>query len=526
VYNISDKPAHQAEPGDLYDFRALRDIISYPGQPREVSRRTMQGFIQYILSVYQKHLYSGIYVYIAAEAVRGDAQLQDGVLPIEVVEAKISEITITPHNARQEKVERGILRSSVIRAWSPVKVGQVVNKKKLDDFVNLLNLNPDRYVSAIISRGSEPDSLALGYELYEANPWHYYIQLDNSGTEERQWAPRVGLSNTNLTGIDDRFSAVYQAPWDSGIEDNYLLFGSYESPVFTPRLRLNFYGGYSEFDTTPEGGLFNFLGRGSFCGTMLRYNFLQAGGWFFDATGSLSYERSRVTPPLFPGMGTDIGITLWGVGVSIHRSDDMSNTSFTFNRVGSMGGSSQDEFTQARQGADRDFAIYTASAAHSQYLDPNRINRLGLSFRLITSDGRLVPSKMTTFGGLYSVRGYKEDEIVADGGVLMSVQYEFDLVKYYESKKTGKTDSEEAQAKRLQLRKLAPLAFLDYARAQRKNPVPGEWGVRGLLSIGLGVHIDIGDNFSAGMYYGWPLRTTEQTNRGDGRFSFSFIYRF
>jgi hemolysin activation/secretion protein len=225
-------------------------------------------------------------------------------------------------------------------------------------------------------------------------------------------------------------------------------------------------------------------------------------------------------------MGTDIGIALWGVGVSIHRSDDMSNTSFTFNRVGSMGGSSQDEFTQARQGADRDFAIYTASAAHSQYLDPNRINRLGVSFRLITSDGRLVPSKMTTFGGLYSVRGYKEDEIVADGGIFASVQYEFDLVKYYESKKSGKTNSEEAQAKKPQLKKLAPLAFLDYARAQRRNPVAGEWGVRGLLSVGLGVNIDIGDNFSAGMYYGWPLRTTEQTNRGDGRFNFSFTYRF
>jgi len=186
VYNASDKSMEQADAGDLYDFRVLHLIIQEPGELREVSRRTMQGFTQYILSVYQSHDYAGIYIYIPAQVVKDGMELQDGILPLEVVEGKISEITTTAYNINREKVEKGILRSSLIEAWSPVEVGQVVNKKKLDDFVNQLNLNPDRYVSAVISRGSEPDSLALGYDVYEADPWHYYIQLDNSGAKERQ----------------------------------------------------------------------------------------------------------------------------------------------------------------------------------------------------------------------------------------------------------------------------------------------------------------------------------------------------
>ena len=233
VYNASDKPLHEAETGDLYDVRILHEIISQPGQPRQVSRRTMQGFTEYILSVYKAHDYEGIYVYISAQAVQRRAELRDGLLPIEVVEAKISEIVITPHDREGQKVEKGILRKSLIEAWSPVKIGQMAHRKKVDDFVSLLSLNPDRYVSAVISRGSEPDSLALGYDVYEANPWHYYIQLDNSGARERQWAPRVGIINTNITGRDDRFTATYQGALDS-IEDNYLVFGSYELPLLTP----------------------------------------------------------------------------------------------------------------------------------------------------------------------------------------------------------------------------------------------------------------------------------------------------
>ncbi|MBC8468493.1 MAG: hypothetical protein H8D56_03390 [Planctomycetes bacterium] len=352
IYNASNKQTQQAEPGELYDLRPLHDIVLHPGQPREVSRRTLQGFTQYILSVYQSHGYAGIYVYIAAQAVQGSVLLQDGILPVEIVEAEISEINITSYNTDREQVEKGILRSSVIEDWSPVKVGQVVNKKELDYFVNLLNLNPDRHVSAVISRSSEPNTLALGYDVYEANPWHYYIQLDNSGTQERQWAPRVGLSNTNLTGIDDRLIGLYQAPWESGIEDNYLLFGSYEFPLFSPRLSFSVFGGQSKFDTTPEGGPLNFLGRGSFYGGMLRFNVFQINGWFMDITNSLSYEKSEVTPSLFKTLESDVEMDLWTAGVGLHRSDDISNTSVRFNRVQSVDGSTRSRFNKARQNAE------------------------------------------------------------------------------------------------------------------------------------------------------------------------------
>ncbi len=507
----------------IYDFRVLHDVILNPGQEREVSITTIQGFTNFILSVYQNEGYAGIYVYIPKEAVQGTT-LVDKILPIKVLEGKIAKISVERYDFERQDVEQGFLKDSVLESWSPLKEGEAIQKNKLDDFVRLLNLNPDRYVSAVISRSADPNALNLIYDVYEADPWHWYAQVDNSGTDERQWSPRIGVTNTNLTGFDDRFSAIYQAPWESGINDNYALFGSYDFPVLTPRLRLNLYGGYSEFNITPQGGPFNFLGRGSFYGSVLSYNVFQIDNWFVDITGSLSQENSKVTPAL--GLASDVDMDLLGVGVNIHRSDDMSNTSLIFNRIESIGGSSKSDFMAARLDADPDFIIYNFGASHSQYLETSKVNRVSGSFRWITSSERLVPAKMTTFGGFYSVRGYEEDEIVADGGMLFSGQYEFDLVKHSESLENPEANSAKAQENKPWLRKLAPLAFFDFGRAKIKSPVIGEQEVRELCSIGVGTIFEIEDNFSAGIYYGWPLRGTDETDNGDGRFNFSCIYRF
>ena len=507
---------------EIYDFRTVVDVFVNPGREREVSLKTIQGLTKYVLSIYQDKGYAGIYVYVPAKAVEGEAKLADNILPIEVLEGKVAKVTIERYDFDRQVQKEGFLKDSVINSWSPAQVGEVINKKELGDYVNLLNLNPDRYVSAVISRSTEPNALNLTYDVYESSPWHLYLQVDDSGTDDRKWAPRLGIINTNLTGIDDRFSVMYQAPWEKDIEDEYSVFGSYSLPVFTPRLRLNLYSGYSQFDIPGLSGI-NFIGNGSFSGGILSYNIFQKDDWFFDITGSFSHEKSKITPSL--GIESDVSMDLFGGGAHLHRSDDMSDTSFSFNTSTNVSGTG-DELDVALRLDDGDFTIYNFAARHNMYLDTEKINRLSGTFRLITTDERLVTAKMTSFGGLYSIRGYEEDEIVADGGIIISAQYEFDLVKYNEAKQEKVTESEESEEEKTWLTKLAPLVFVDVGRAKIKDPLVGEQGTYELSSIGAGVVVEVGDNFNAGIYYGWPLRGTEETDKGDGRFSFSFIYRY
>jgi hemolysin activation/secretion protein len=206
----------------------------------------------------------------------------------------------------------------------------------------------------------------------------------------------------------------------------------------------------------------------------------------------------------------------------------MSNTSITFDRVDNIGGSSQRSYwdsstsTGARTNAERDFVIYTTAAGHSQYLDVGKVQRLSGSFRWIAPTARLAPAKMTTFGGMYSVRGYKESRIVADGGILASAQYEFDLVRHGQSIEAAKTGSKEKPF----LRKLAPLAFFDYGLAKIEDPVAGEDESQDLYSAGAGLLVELGKNFSGAVYYGIPLKSTDDTEEGDGRVNVSLMVRW
>jgi len=525
VYNASDQRLSQAAGESLYDLRPIRELVADPGQPREVSLRTIQGLTQYILSAYQKNDYSGIYVYVPEGAIKNGTELVDGILPINILEAPVTEVRVKFFDVRRTEVEKGYLRRSALEDWSPIERDKVASQKELDYLVNLLNLNPDRHVSAVVSRGAEPNTLAIQYEVYETSPWHYFIQADNSGTDERQWAPRIGVINTDLLGYDDRFTALYQAALDD-IADNWSIFGSYDFPVMGPRLRANLFAGYSEFDINPESGPINFLGSGTFYGGVLRYNLWQQDKWFFDVTGSVSHEESDITPSLFPEFfASNVKMDLWGIGADIHHRDDMSTTGITVNRVQNFGGSDQEEFwdtatnTGARTNAEEDFAIYTTGANHSQYLDIEKVQQFRSTIRWIVPTERLVPAKMTSFGGMYTVRGYDEYEIVADGGILASLQYEFDLVRNSqagEQKTTTNTD----------LRKLAPLAFLDFGRSQVEDPVAGEEENQTLYSIGLGTIFEIGNNFSGALYYGHPLKETDDTRKGKGRLNASVMLRW
>jgi len=508
----------------LYDFRPLKAIASQPDAAVEVSARSIQGLTQYLLGAYQKRGYAGIYVYVPSDAFEPGKELSQGILPIRVLEASVSSTNSAYYDVKNQPVEKGYLRPELLKGWSPVRPGNVANRRQMDEYLNLLNLNPDRYVSAVVSQGEEPNSLAVDYRVYEANPWHFFAQIDNSGTKNSRWTPRFGIINTNLMGYDDKLTVIWQAMPDSTWNEEYAVYGSYDFPIFSPRLRLNLFGGYNEFDVA--GSDISFLGRGSFVGGTLRYNLFQVDKWFFDLTGTITHDESKITPSLFPEFLTsDVHLTMAGYGAQIYRTTDMTDTLFSFTRMSTLDGSHQREFGLTRTGAQRDVVIYNTTARHSHYLDVNKVQRLSAAFQWITADERLAPVKMTSFGGMYTVRGYDEYEIVADGGILASLQYEYDIIR------KARVDEYDAGTvnKNLQkpfIRKIAPLVFCDYGLAKIKDALPTEDDDRELASLGGGAIVELGDNFTGTVYYGYPLIATEETRSGKGRLNVGLLLRW
>ena len=162
---------------------------------------------------------------------------------------------------------------------------------------------------------------------------------------------------------------------------------------------------------------------------------------------------------------------------------------------------------------------------HRQFLDPNEVHTVLARFAGVASNERLVPAKMTAFGGLYTVRGYEEDEIVADGGFLASLEYRYDLTQSLYGK--GNDGN-----KRFPSPDVSLLCFTDYARPEIKDPLLGEFDTQTMWGAGLGTLIEVGGSFQAGIYHGWALRETKRgdggtiTGRGDTQWNFNIIYRW
>jgi hemolysin activation/secretion protein len=513
------------------DLTGLKSIAQEPGTEHDVSAQSIQGFTQYILSIYQDKHYAGIYVYVPAAAFELNGDLSQGILPIRILEASVSDVSSAYFDPNNQPAEKQYLNPDALLGWSPVQEDQTINRKELDDYINLLNLNPDRYVSATVSKGAEPNSLAVQYNVYEANPWHYFVQVDNSGTDDIQWRPRFGLINTNLLGYDDKFTAVYQTTPDKTWDEDYAIFGAYDFPIMGPKLRLNLFAGYSQFDIEDPDVDF-FRGNGWFTGGQLRYNAYQFDDWFWDVTGTIQYEESKVSNDLYNlykalfgiDLNTNIHMTLWAAGTELYKTTDMTQSFFGFEWFGTISTSDQDKMNLARPGgADDNFNIYYLNARHSRYLDDDKIQRLTGSARYIGTDDRLVQSKMTSFGGMYTIRGYEEVDTIADKGLIASVQYEYDLIRAGQVALFGE-DVDDTKRKPF-LKKLAPLAFFDYGRAEYNDALLLEDDTD-LYSVGGGLITELGDNFTGTVYYGYPLKETNDTGRGQGRLHAGLLFRW
>jgi len=99
-------PTKTDDPAGIYDLTPIKALIDSPGQAQQVSARTIQGFTQYILSVYQKANYGGIYVYVPTSAIVDGVSLKDNTLLIEIMETTISQVAINPYNVDKKPVEK------------------------------------------------------------------------------------------------------------------------------------------------------------------------------------------------------------------------------------------------------------------------------------------------------------------------------------------------------------------------------------------------------------------------------------
>ncbi|MBW4505164.1 MAG: ShlB/FhaC/HecB family hemolysin secretion/activation protein [Scytonematopsis contorta HA4267-MV1] len=422
--------------------------------------------------------------------------LANGVVQIQVVEGELEDIKIFG----LKRLQSGYVRSRIERL-----AGIPLNQKRLEEALQLLQIDPlIERINAELTAGSVPGNNILQVIITEAPAFHAGIVFANNqspsvGSEQGS----IFIAHDNLLGFGDRLSAEYALTEGLNIYD-----ASYSVPINALDGKLSVR--YSNNENRIIESQFRELGIRSEAETLsfsIRQPLIHKPDSEFTLSLALDLRRSQTfildDIPYSFNEGPENGESKVTV---IRFSQDWSQrntTSILAARSQFSLGIGAFDATLNDTGTDGRFFSWLGQFQWVQRLSP-RILMLAKLNAQLTGDSLLSPEKIS-IGGVETVRGYRQNELVADSGVMGGVEVRIPL-----------TSKEE-------ILKLVP--FFDFGTVwnnRGSNPDP-----QTLASLGLGLQWQPFNGLALRADYGIPLIGTNGGGRSlqDNGFNFSVRYQ-
>lgn len=481
------EPEFTSPQGDRFSVKVevlgstvLQSQIAALIKPFENREVTFEELIGLRSAITQLYIDNG-YVTSGAFLLNNQA-LSSGVVQIQVIEGELERIELSGLS----RLQAGYVRSRIALAAT-----KPLNSRRIEEALQLLQLDPlIAQVNAELTVGSTPGRNILQVRLREAPAFHAGVS-----TENRQ-SPSIGsvqtslsLAHDNLLGFGDRLSADYGIT--EGL-DSYDI--NYAIPLNARNGTLNLR--YSFDDSNIIEAPFEELGIRSKTRTIslgFRQPVVQSPESEFALGLALDLRSSRTflfdDRPFSFSEGPEKGESKVTV---IRFSQDWVNrgarrvlaarSQFSVG-LDALGATSNDT------GTDGQFFAWLGQFQWVQQLSPRNVLVARINAQLTPSS--LLTLERFSIGGVDTVRGYRQNQLVADNGILGSVEVRFPLT----------SDPRVLQ--------LAPFFEIGTAWNSR-GPDPDQ---ATLASLGLGLRWLIGYGFSLRLDYGVPLIAVD--NQGD-----------
>ena len=350
-----------------------------------------------------------------------------------------------------------ILANSPIQTTSP---NDLLRKDQLDAYLARLNRYPTRRVDADISPARTAGGVNLDYMVAETKPWYAYFQIENTGTEETTaLRERFGFAHQQLFGRDD----VLQLDYVTGnfTEVNGVL-ASYEAPfVRGGRFRGRVFGAWSQYDASVLGvpevaGQDPFSGTQVDTGVQLITNVFQYRELFLDTVLGVDYEYIDVKNDINPvGLQRQKEDFLLGsAGLRTERYAPFSSLTGQLvveRNFGGLVNTKEDDLPGLGRNTtgleanfitlrwDVDFSVFIeplfspeAWNAPSAYETKSLAHEFFVSFQGQQAlNSRLIPQQEAVVGGLYTVRGYPEADVVGDNAMVFTAEYRLHIPRLF-----------------------------------------------------------------------------------------------
>ena len=443
--------------------------LTQPYQNREV---TFEDLLQLRSAIAQLYIQNG---YITSAAFLPNNQdLSNGIVTIQVVEGELESIEIG--GLRR-------LRSGYVRSRLKLATSTPLNQQRLEDALQLLQLDPlIEQVNAQLVASSTQGNSILRVSLKEAPAFHSAIAFENNQSPSiGSTQGSVAISHDNVLGFGDRLSTQYGRTEGLDLYDiNYTI------PVNARNGTLSF-----RYNNNDSG--------------IIEEDFRDIGIRSEAQTYSLGFRQPFSRSPT-----SEFALSL---GLDLRRSQTyiLDDIPFSFTAGAEEGESKVTAIRFSQDWVNR--GIRRVLAARSQFslgIDAfdATINNTGTDGRFFSwlgqfqwvqqlsprnllvarIDAQLTPDSLLSLerfsiGGVDTVRGYQQNQLVADNGILSSVEVRLPLT---------------SNPRILQIAPFLEIGTVWNNEEIDPNPTT-------IASLGLGLRWLVIPNLSLGLDYGIPL---------------------
>lgn len=437
---------------------------------------------------------------------------QGKVITLQVSELKVGRLRVK--NSRYFDLDR-------IKAGAPsLKEGTVPNFNDVTKDIVALNQWPDRRVTPALRAGVTPGTVDVDLNVDDKAPLHASVEVNN-----RQSPNTSGLRVTSTVHYDDLWQLGHSLSFSYQVapqrrQDAEVFSGSYLARIpEVDWLSVLFYAVNSKSDVATVGGT-NVVGPGQIYGGRAVITLPARDNFFHTLSAGLDYKHFDQTVNLGTN-GFSSPVTYYPLVASYSatfQGDKFTtqlNASVTYNTRPVS--SSPTDFDNKRFDASPSFAHLNADLSHTQEL-PQGFQLYG-KVQGQVADGPLVSSEQLSVGGLDTVRGYLESEVLGDNGVVGNLEVRSPDIGSMLQKQV-KDETGQGAARFTTFNEWRFFAFTDAGTATVLNPLPEQQSTFDLWSYGVGARFKVFDGFNGMIAYSVPMISQAYTPARDPRVNF------
>ena len=483
-----------------------RTVAAYAGKGRDFG--DVQRALEALQEAYRQRGYSAVQVYLPEqELARGEVLLR-------VVEARVTKLEVRGNKFYDEA---NIRRSLPALAEGTTPNGNVIAKN-----LKLANENPGKQTNVTLRAGAKEGEVEARVDVVDENPSKWFLTLDNTGTPQTGYHRLgVGYQHANIGNADHALTLQYITSIEKPSQVGIYSVG-YHLPLYAQGASMDFVAGYSDVDAgstaTPSGPL-TFSGRGGIVGVRYNWHLDHHAGYDHKVIFGLDHRmyRNACSVGAFGPAGcgaaaatfnlTPLSVTYAGT-LTMPTGRLALHAGVSANVGGGSRGDSA-ALNLARAGADNHYWVGRAGIDWAQALPGDWQVRARLDTQY--ADEVLVAPEQFGIGGAHSVRGFLEREVANDRGHSGSLEL-------YTPELAPRIGMKDWNARLL--------AFYDFGRVSRIDPLPGEQQREGIASAGIGLRLALQKRFSLRLDVAQILDPGGTRERGHWRFAFGSVLSF